>query len=146
MFCKSTIPGLLCLLNFVGLFTRDGHWPVKFIVILQALKHSAFSGFSRRLYPWYLYQMVLSVPKFTANLYSICIVQICGILMQRQYRFVVNYGTLSSSVRTYGAIRYFDLLKAFGYIERVVKSETKFRKRSIFFYMCATCSELPSYI
>ena len=38
------------------------------------------------------------------------------------------------------------LLKAFGYIERVVKSDFFFRKRSLLLYMCATCSDLPSYI
>ena len=40
----------------------------------------------------------------------------------------------------------FDLLKAFGYIERVVKSEEKNRKRPISHHTCATCSELPSDI
>ena len=37
----------------------------------------------------------------------------------------------------------FDLLKAFVYIERVVKSDL-FRKRPILLHTCATCSELPS--
>ena len=39
-------------------------------------------------------------------------------------------------------IRNFDLLKAFGYIERVVKSEkTCFTSET-----CVSCSELPSYV
>ena len=43
-------------------------------------------------------------------------------------------------------IWYFDLLKAFGYIERVVKPTFFLQKRPILLYMCATCPELPSYI
>ena len=43
-------------------------------------------------------------------------------------------------------IRHFDLLKAFGYIERIVKSEKIKRKRPILHYTCAICSEMPSYI
>ena len=39
-----------------------------------------------------------------------------------------------------------DILKAIGYIERVVKSEIFFRKRSILLHTCATCSELQFYI
>ena len=42
-------------------------------------------------------------------------------------------------------MRHFDLLKAFGYIDRVVKSDF-FRKRPILLDMCATCFDLPSYI
>ena len=37
------------------------------------------------------------------------------------------------------------MLKAFGYIERVVKSDF-FRIRPILHHSCATCPELPSYI
>ena len=37
--------------------------------------------------------LILSIPKFTANLYCICI---CSILKQMQYRFVVNFGTHST--------------------------------------------------
>ena len=44
-----------------------------------------------------------------------------------------------------GQIRYFDLLKAFGYIKRVVKSDL-FWKRPILYHRCTTCSELSSYI
>ena len=36
--------------------------------------------------------------------------------------------------------------EAFGFIERVVKSDFFFRKRPIFLHSGATCSELPSYI
>ena len=43
-------------------------------------------------------------------------------------------------------LRHFDLLKAFGHIERVVKSEKKNRKKTILLHTCATCSEKPSYI
>ena len=39
----------------------------------------------------------------------------------------------------------FDLLKAFGYIERVVNSDF-IRKLPILHHGCATCVELPSYI
>ena len=42
--------------------------------------------------------------------------------------------------------RYFDLLKAFGYIYRVFQSYFFSRKWPILLYTCATCSELPSYI
>ena len=41
-------------------------------------------------------KVILSVPKFTANLYCICFSKICGILKQMQYRFAVNFGTLST--------------------------------------------------
>ena len=41
-------------------------------------------------------------------------------------------------------IRYFDLLKAFEYIEMSVKSDF-FWKRLNLIHMCATWSELPSY-
>ena len=41
--------------------------------------------------------------------------------------------------------RYFEWLKAFGYIDRVVKSYF-LQKKPILLHMCATCSELPSYI
>ena len=34
---------------------------------------------------------------------------------------------------------------AFGYIERVIKSDFFSRKRPIYLYMCATGPELPSY-
>ena len=38
---------------------------------------------------------VLSVPKFNANLYCICLsILICGILKQMYYRFAVIFGTL----------------------------------------------------
>ena len=41
----------------------------------------------------------------------------------------------------------FDLLKAFGYIESVVKSDFFFsQKRPILQHTCASCSELASYI
>ena len=44
-------------------------------------------------------------------------------------------------------IMQFDLLKSFGYIERVVKPEIFFRKRLIFSsYVHAAMSELPSYL
>ena len=41
-------------------------------------------------------------------------------------------------------IRHFDLLKVLGYIERVPTTK-KNRKRPIWHYTCAICSELPSY-
>ena len=48
-------------------------------------------------------------------------------------------------MRTYGVN--FDLLKAFVYIKRVVKSDFfSFRKRPLSHQTCATCSELPTYI
>ena len=48
---------------------------------------------------------------------------------------------------TFGVIlRHFDFLKAFGHIEGIVKVEKKILKRPILNHMCATCSELPSYI
>ena len=51
-----------------------------------------------------------------------------------------------STMRIYGVdLRRFDLSKAFGSIERVVKSK-KVRKRPILHHACATCSELPSYL
>ena len=37
---------------------------------------------------------ILSVPKFTANLYCICLSITKSILKQVQYRFAVNFGTL----------------------------------------------------
>ena len=37
----------------------------------------------------------LSVPKCTVNLYCISLVKMCGISKQMQYRFAVNFGTLS---------------------------------------------------
>ena len=37
-------------------------------------------------------------------------------------------------------------MKAFGYIERVVKPIFFSSEKSYFFHTCATCSELPSYI
>ena len=43
-------------------------------------------------------------------------------------------------------IRYFDQLNAFGYIERVIKSDFFSRKRLTFLHACAICSVLPSYI
>ena len=43
-------------------------------------------------------------------------------------------------------IRFFDLLKALGDIERVVKSNLFYRELPILIRMCATYSELPSYI
>ena len=53
---------------------------------------------------------------------------------------VVHFTIRTHEVQT----KNFDLLKAFGYIERVVKSDFFFR---VFFYhACATCSDLPSYI
>ena len=42
--------------------------------------------------------VLLSVPKFTANLYCICL-SIQSILKQMQYRFAVNYGTISNTMR-----------------------------------------------
>ena len=45
-----------------------------------------------------------------------------------------------NTVRTYG------LNHAFGYIERVVKSDFFSQKRPILLHKCATKSELPSYI
>ena len=43
---------------------------------------------------------LLSVPKFTANLYCICFkVFRKSILKQMQYRFAVNVGTLSSAIQ-----------------------------------------------
>ena len=39
----------------------------------------------------------------------------------------------------------FDLLKAFGYFVKVVKSSFFWGKRPISLHMCATCSEIPSY-
>ena len=50
------------------------------------------------------------------------------------------------TMRTYGVIRNFDLIKAFGYIERVVKSDSFFGKYILSHYACATCSEQSSYI
>ena len=44
-----------------------------------------------------------------------------------------------------GSSRTYDLLNAFGYIERVVKPDFS-RKRPIEHHTCATCSELQSYI
>ena len=41
-----------------------------------------------------------------------------------------------NTVRTYGFIRYFDVWKAFGYIERVVKSDFIFGK-DLFYFICA---------
>ena len=41
-------------------------------------------------------------------------------------------------------IRYFDFLKPFGYIDRVVKFD--FFKKLILIHKCATCSELQSYL
>ena len=49
-------------------------------------------------------------------------------------------------VRTYGVYLVFRYVKAFGYSERVVKSEIFCRKILIFLHTCATCSEIPSYI
>ena len=34
---------------------------------------------------------ILSFPKYTANMYLICLIHICGILKQIQYRFTVNF-------------------------------------------------------
>ena len=49
------------------------------------------------------------------------------------------------SMRTYGLDQAFvDLLKAFGYIERIVKFLC--RKRHILHHTCVTCSEPPSNI
>ena len=43
-------------------------------------------------------------------------------------------------------IRYFDLLKAFGFIKRVAKCDFFLLGNDLFcFFTCATCSELPSY-
>ena len=42
-----------------------------------------------------------------------------------------------------GRFENFDLLKAFGYIERVVKSDFYFGNYQILHHMCATFSELP---
>ena len=39
---------------------------------------------------------------------------------------------------------YFDLLKAFGYIEKFVKSDFFCLKRPILLHTCATCPESPS--
>ena len=51
------------------------------------------------------------------------------------------------TMRTYGVNQTFRfVLNAFGYIERVVKSEFFFRKRPILHHTCAKRSELPSYI
>ena len=41
---------------------------------------------------------------------------------------------------------HFDLMKVFGYIERVVKSDFFFEKYLLLNQVCATCSEQPSYI
>ena len=49
------------------------------------------------------------------------------------------------TMRTYGVNRAFDLLKAFCYIERAVKSDF-FWKRPNFRHTCATCSEPSFYI
>ena len=38
------------------------------------------------------------------------------------------------------------MLKAFGYIDKVVKSDFFSRKIPILLHTCASCSELPSYI
>ena len=44
-------------------------------------------------------------------------------------------------------IRHFDLLKAFGYIDIVLKSDFFSLGKDLFYsYACATCPELPSYI
>ena len=44
-------------------------------------------------------------------------------------------------------MRNFDLLKAFGSIEKVVKSDFFFLENGfILHHSCATCSELPPYI
>ena len=43
-------------------------------------------------------------------------------------------------------IRCFDLLKAFGYIERVLKSEFFSERPNLHHISCATCSALPAYI
>ena len=53
-----------------------------------------------------------------------------------------------NTVRTYGVnhFKFFDMLKAFGLIERFVKSDFFSRKRPILLHTCVTCSELPSYI
>ena len=49
------------------------------------------------------------------------------------------------TMRSYGVNQKFRLLKAFGYIERVVKSDL-FRKLTTLHLTCVTCSELPSYV
>ena len=46
----------------------------------------------------------------------------------------------------YQGKEHFYLLKAFGYIERVVRSDFFSRKRHILHHTCATCSKLPLYI
>ena len=43
-------------------------------------------------------------------------------------------------------IRYFDLLKTFGYFKEVVKSDFFVRKNPILLYACATCSEIPNFL
>ena len=42
-------------------------------------------------------------------------------------------------------VHIFDLLKASGYIERVVKSDFFFRKKDLVFIIRATLNEQPSY-
>ena len=46
-----------------------------------------------------------------------------------------------NTVRTNGIIRYFDLLKAFGYIKRVVKSDFLVGK-DLFYFMCVQTFDL----
>ena len=50
------------------------------------------------------------------------------------------------TMRTHGVNQAIRFVKAFGYIERVVKSGFFFRKRTILLNMCPTSFELPSYI
>ena len=50
------------------------------------------------------------------------------------------------TMRTYGVNQEFDLKKAFGYIERVVKSDFYLGKYLFLHHACATRSEQPSNI
>ena len=57
-------------------------------------------------------QYILSGPILTANLYCICWSIDCGILIQMQYRFLINFGTLSIYIYTY--ILYTSVRRIFG--------------------------------
>ena len=61
---------------------------------------------------------------------------------------MVDYSNMCTYwvTQKYGVTGHLDLLKACGYIEKVVKSVIFFGNKNILHHTCATCSELPTHI